>query len=75
VATQFAQLAIDLGAIREGQGRVVGTKPVERADRVVELLSALRCERVDELVDRLVTGGVAVIDGLHHGGVYARPDL
>jgi hypothetical protein len=41
---------------------------------VVELLLALRCERVDELVDRL-TGGVSVIDGLHHGGVYARPDL
>ncbi len=67
VASQLAELPIDLRAVRERERRVVAGQAIQEADLVVDLLLSFRCEAVDEVVDRLPAVLVAVVQSLHVG--------
>jgi hypothetical protein len=64
VAAQLSELAIDLGAVREGQVRDLVAEQVQTRDLVAQRSTTLLVERLEELADRLVPVRGAVVDRL-----------
>jgi len=65
VAPQLPELAVDLGAVRERERRIVVADPIQQADLEVDLLLPLRGKAVKEVVDRLPAVRVALVHGPH----------
>jgi hypothetical protein len=65
VTPQFSELAVDMGAVRERERRIVVGDSVQQADLEVDFLLPLRRQAVHEVVDRLPAVRVPVVHGLH----------